>query len=59
MNQYVIDNTKSVYFGITCYEIDQHEAEDCLWIKVSFDTVVSGTFQEVQTWFRSSELLLV
>ena len=59
MNQYIIDNSKSVYFGITCYELEQYEAEDCVWIKVSFDAVVSGNFQEVQMWFKSNELLLV
>lgn len=59
MNQYIIDNSKSNYFGITCYEIEQYEAEKCLWIKVSFDAVVNGNFQEVQTWFKRDELLLV
>ena len=61
MNQYVIDSSFSEYFGITCYELEHYKSKTYneTWIKVVFDYPTNGTFQEVKTWFKASELILV
>lgn len=69
MNQYTVDNIKSTYFGITCYELEHYKAAPIkgvgaethteIWVKVVFDYPCNGSFREVQTWFKASELTLV
>ena len=60
MNQYVIDSSRSEYFGLTCYESEHYTSEthNETWVKVVFDYPTNGTFQEVKTWFKASELIL-
>lgn len=60
MNQYVIDNSKSEYFGITCYEIEHYKdkVRNEAWVKVVLDYPMNGSFKEVKTWFKASELIL-
>ena len=60
MNHYVIDNIKSTFFGLTCYEIEQYKSEthNEVWIKVVFDYPCNGTFKEQKCWFKASELIL-
>lgn len=61
MNQYVIDNIKSTFFGLNCYELEHYNAEthNEVWVKVVFDYPVNGSFKELTTWFKDSELTLV
>ena len=61
MNQYVIDNSISEFFGITCYELEHYDSKTHseTWVKVVFDYPTNGTFKEVKTWFKASELILV
>ena len=60
MNQYVIDNIKSTFFGLICYEIEHYKSEthNETWVKVVFDYPTNGTFQEKSLWFKASELIL-
>lgn len=61
MNQYIIDSSKSEFFGITCYELERYKSEthNEVWVKVVFDYPTNGTFKELKTWFKASELILV
>ena len=61
MNQYVIDNIKSTFFGLNCYELEHYKSEthNEIWVKVVFDYPCNGTFREVYSWFKASELTLV
>ena len=61
MNQYVIDNIKSTFFGLICYEIEQYKSEihNEVWVKVVFDYPCNEGFKELATWFKASELMLV
>lgn len=61
MNQYIIDCSKSEYFGITCYELEHYKSEthNEVWVKVVFDYPTNGTFKETETWFKASELIIV
>ena len=61
MNQYIIDCSKSEYFGITCYEIEHYKSKthNETWVKVVFDYPTNGTFKEKFLWFKASELVLV
>lgn len=61
MNQYIIDNSASNYFGISCYEIEHYESKthNEVWVKVVFDYPYNGSFKELTTWFKASELTLV
>ena len=61
MNQCIIDSSKSEYFGITCYEIERYKSKthNETWVKVVFDYPTNGTFKELRTWFKASELILV
>ena len=61
MTQYIIDNTRSHFFGITCYEIEHYKSEthNEVWVKVVFDYPTDGTFKEKSLWFKASELSLV
>lgn len=61
MNQYVIDSSFSEYFGITCYEVEHYKSKthNETWVKVVFDYPTNGTFKELKTWFKASELILV
>ena len=60
MNQYVIDNIKSTFFGLTCYELEHYkdETHNEVWVKVVFDYPTNGTFKEKSLWFKASELIL-
>ena len=61
MNQYIIDSSISEYFGIPCYEIEHYKSKthNETWVKVVFDYPTNGTFKELKTWFKASELILV
>lgn len=61
MNQYVIDNIKSTFFGLNCYELEhfKNETHNETWVKVVFDYPCNGSFKEVRSWFKASELTLV
>jgi len=58
MNQYVVDNSKSAYFGLSVIEVERYEnaTYDETWIKVVLDFAVDGSFKEVYTWFKLEEL---
>ena len=58
MNQYVVDNSKSAYFGLSVIEVERYESAtyDETWIKVVLDFAVDGSFKEVYTWFKLEEL---
>lgn len=58
MNQYVVDNLKSAYFGLSVVEVERYESTtyDETWIKVVLDFAVDGSFKEVYTWFKLEEL---
>lgn len=58
MNQYVVDNSKSAYFGLSVVEVERYEntTYDETWIKVVLDFAVDGSFKEVYTWFKLEEL---
>ena len=60
MNQYIIDTSRSHYFGLTCYEIEQYKSEthNEVRVKVVFDYPCNGTFKEQKCWFKASELIL-
>ena len=60
MNKYLIENSFSEYFGLTCYEIEQYKSEthNEVWVKVVFDYPCNGTFKEQKSWFKASELIL-
>lgn len=61
MNKYLIENSFSEYFGLTCYELEQYKSEthNEVWVKVVFDYPCNGSFKELTTWFKASELTLV
>ena len=61
MNQYIIDSSKSEFFGITCYEIEHYKSKthNETWVKVVFDYPTNGTFQEKSLWFKREELELI
>ena len=61
MNQYMIDNIKSTFFGLNCYELEHYkdETHNEIWVKVVFDYPCNGSFREVCSWFKASELTLV
>ena len=61
MNQYIIDNSRSNFFGMTCYELEHYKSEthNEIWVKVVFDYPCNGSFKELTTWFKASELTLV
>ena len=61
MNQYVIDNIKSTFFGLNCYELEHYKSEthNEIWVKVVFDYPCNGGFKEKSLWFKASELILV
>ena len=60
MNQYIIYNSRSHYFGLTCYELEQYKSKthNEVWVKVVFDYPCNGTFKEQKCWFKASELIL-
>ena len=59
MNQYVVDNSKSAYFGLSVVEVERYESATYneTWIKVVLDFAVDGSFKEVYTWFKLEELI--
>ena len=57
MKQYIVDNSKSAYFGLSVVEVERYEnAYNETWVKVVLDFAVDGSFKEVSTWFRDYEL---
>ena len=60
MDQYIIDNSRSHYLGLICYEIEHYKSEthNETWVKVVFDYPCNGTFKEQKCWFKASELIL-
>ena len=59
MNQYIVDNTKSVYFGLSVVEVERYESTTYneTWVKAVLDFAVDGSFKEVYTWFKLEELI--
>ena len=58
MKQYIVDNSKSAYFGLSVVEVERYDnaAYNETWIKVVLDFAVDGSFKEVSTWFKAEEL---
>ena len=57
MKQYIVDNSKSVYFGLSVVEVERYEnTYNETWVKVVLDFAIDGSFKEVYTWFRDNEL---
>ena len=58
MNQYIVDNSKSVYFGLSVVEVERYYSTSHkeTWIKAVLDFAVDGSFKEVYTWFKLEEL---
>ena len=59
MKQYMVDNSKSVYFGLSVVEVERYESttHNETWIKAVLDFAVDGSFKEVYTWFKLEELM--
>lgn len=59
MKQYIVDNSKSVYFGLSVVEVERYNSTSYneTWVKVVLDFAVDGSFKEVYTWFKLDELL--
>jgi len=59
MKQYIVDNSKSVYFGLSVVEVERYEnvTYNETWIKVVLDFAVDASFKEVYTWFKLEELI--
>ena len=58
MKQYIVDNSKSVYFGLSVVEVERYESTTYneTWVKAVLDFAVDGSFKEVYTWFKLEEL---
>ena len=58
IKEYMVCNTKSVYFGLSVYSIEyfKHAKYDESWVKVVLDFAVGGSFKEISTWFKAEEL---
>ena len=58
IKEYMVSNTKSMYFGLSVYSTEyfEHTKYDESWVKVVLDFAVDGSFKEVSTWFRTEEL---
>ena len=59
MKQYIVDNSKSVYFGLSVVEVERYDSTTYneTWVKVVLDFAVDGSFKEVYTWFKLEELI--
>ena len=59
MKQYIVDNSKSVYFGLSVVEVERYDSTTYneTWIKAVLDFAVDGSFKEVYTWFKLDELI--
>lgn len=58
MNQYIVDNSKSAYFGLSVVELERYEntTYNETWVKVVLDFAANASFKEVYTWFKLEEL---
>lgn len=58
IKEYMVCNTKSLYFGLSVYSTEyfEHTKYDESWVKVVLDFAVDGSFKEVYTWFKLEEL---
>ena len=58
MKQYIVDNSKSAYFGLSVVEMERYNntSYNETWVKVALDFAVDGSFKEVYTWFKLEEL---
>lgn len=58
IKEYMVSNTKSMYFGLSVYSTEYFEHTKCneSWVKVVLDFAVDGSFKEVSTWFKAEEL---
>ena len=58
IKEYMVSNTKSLYFGLSVYSIEyfEHIKYNESWVKVVLDFAVDGSFKEISTWFRDNEL---
>lgn len=58
IKEYMVSNTKSMYFGLSVYSVEyfEHITYNESWVKVVLDFAIDGSFKEVSTWFRDSEL---
>lgn len=59
MKQYIVDNSKSAYFGLSVVETERYDSttHNETWVKVVLDFAVDGSFKEVYTWFKLEELI--
>ena len=59
MKQYIVDNSKSAYFGLSVVEVERYDSTTYneTWIKAVLDFAVDGSFKEVYTWFKLDELI--
>ena len=58
IKEYMVCNTKSVYFGLSVYSIEyfEHIKYNESWVKVVLDFAIDGSFKEISTWFKAEEL---
>lgn len=58
IKEYMVSNTKSLYFGLSVYSVEyfEHTKYNEFWVKVVLDFAIDGSFKEVSTWFRDNEL---
>ena len=58
MKHYIVDNSKSAYFGLSVVEVERYESTTYneTWVKAVLDFAVDGSFKEVYTWFKLEEL---
>ena len=59
MKQYIVDNSKSAYFGLSVVEVERYDSttHNETWIKVVLDFAVDGSFKEVYTWFKLDDII--
>ena len=59
MNQYIVDNIKSAYFGLSVVEVERYNSTTYneTWVKAVLDFAVDGSFKEIYTWFKLEELI--
>ena len=59
--EYIVDNLKSEYFGISGYQLENwYDTQlNVTWIKLLLDYVNNyGNISEQQLWFKEQELVL-
>lgn len=58
IKEYMVSNTKSMYFGLSVYSTEyfEHTKHNESWVKVILDFAIDGSFKEISTWFKAEEL---